>query len=79
MDHKPFSVKQFQAKNRVRGFINLILEVVYTLKRSFCQAYDESLVFDDGWKATFFRAAGGKTGIPKVPGGKAEIPRSAGR
>jgi len=27
------------------------------------------------WKATFFRPAGGKMGIPIVPGGKVEIPQ----
>jgi len=30
------------------------------------------------WKATFFRPAGGKMEIPKVPGGNVEIPKSAG-
>jgi len=31
------------------------------------------------WKATFIRPAGGKVGIPIVPGGKMEILKSAGR
>jgi len=30
------------------------------------------------WKATFFRPAGGKVGIPIVPGGIVEIPKSDG-
>jgi len=31
------------------------------------------------WNATFFRPGGGKVGMPIVPGGKLEIPKSAGR